>query len=188
LKWNTNDLEDILDLERGYIEEFSKWYKLTNSTSGGESSKTFTQNVKDKISLTLKEHFKSNDVWNKGLNYKMDEEVKIKRRIGIGDKIDGENNHFYGKHHSLETRKLVSSKNRKYEYNYDIIYNYYIVKNMNTSEISKELNLPYNLVKKKIFKYNLKSIKKNIYGKIRGEKIYIDDMELLYRYYDHNRF
>ena len=183
----TNSIDEVLELERNYIEEFSKWYKLTNSTNGGELSKTFTQDVKDKISIGLKEYFKSNDNWNKGLNYKMDEEVKNKRRIGIGDKIDGEKNHFYGKHHSLETRKLISFKNRQYEYNYDTIYNYYIVKNMDTSEISKELNLPYNLVKKKIFKYKLKSIKKKIYGKIRGEKIQINDVELLYRYYDNDK-
>lgn len=173
-------------MERNYIEEFGNWYRLTNSTNGGEISKVFTQSVKDKIRSSLKDHFKYNNTWNKGIHYKMDEEVKIKRRIGLGNKIDGKNNHFYRKHHSKESRILLSSKNRKYDYNYDIIYEYYIVRNMDTSEISKEMNLPYNLVKKKIFRYKLKSIKKDIYGKIRGKKIHIDDKELLYRYYDHN--
>lgn len=183
----TKSIDEVLELERSYIEEFSKWYKLTNSTNGGELSKTFTQDVKDKISLSLKEHFRNNETWNKGISYKMADEVRVKRRVGIGDKITGENNHFYGKHHSIETRKIISSKNRQYEYNYGMIYEYYIVKNMDIGEISKSENLPYNLVKKMIFKYKLKSIKKKIYGKIRGQKIYIDDMELLYRYYDSDK-
>jgi hypothetical protein len=39
-----------------------------------------------------------------------------------------------------------------------------------------------------ILKYKLTAIKKKIYGKIKGKKIYIDDIELLYRHYDYDRF
>ena len=184
---STNNIDHILELERNYIEEFKNWYKLTNSTNGGESSKTFTQDVKDKISQKLKEYYKYNDNWNKGRSYKMLEDVKIKRRIGIGDKINGENNHFYGKHHSMETKKLLSSKNRQYDYDYKMFYEFYIVKNMDRNEMSLVTGLPVTFIGKMIFKYKLTPIKKIVYGKIKGKKIHIDDEELLYRYYDFNR-
>jgi hypothetical protein len=184
----SNSIDEVLDLERDYIEEFSKWYKLTNSTNGGESSKTFTQDVKDKISQKLKEYYKYNENWNKGRSYKMEEEVKTKRRIGIGDKITGENNHFYNKHHSMETKKLISSKNRQYEYDYNLFYEHYIVKNMNRNEMSKATGLPSKFIGKMISKYKLTSVKKKVYGKIKGKKVFIDDEELLYRYYDYDRF
>ena len=46
----TYTLDDVLLLERNYIEEYSKSYRLTNSTNGGEVSKSFIDSVRDKIS------------------------------------------------------------------------------------------------------------------------------------------
>lgn len=183
-----NTIDEALETERIYIEEFNKWYDLTNSTNGGEKSKTLTSEVREKISKNLKEYYKTNYNWNKGRTYKMDEDVKSKRRIRIGDKINGENNHFYNKHHSMETRKLISSKNRQYDYSYKMFYEYYIVKNMNRNEISEITGLPTTFIGKMIFKYKLTSVKKKVYGKIKGKKIIINDIELLYRYYDYERF
>jgi len=183
---NVETTKEACHLERQYIESFDKWYNLTNSTNGGEKSKAVKKDVRNKISKSLKKYYSENEQWNKGKRYKVSEESKIKRRETLGDKLMGENNHFYGKHHKLSTRKKLAKIHRKYDYDYQMIYEFYIVKNMDRREISKETNLPITLIGKKIYKYGLKEIKKKVYGKIRGPKIIIDDQELLYRYYDYN--
>lgn len=53
---------------------------------------------------------KGNTPWNKG--GKWSEEIKIKMRENHGDR-SGENNSFYGKHHSEATRKVMSEKATK---------------------------------------------------------------------------
>lgn len=179
--------EGVCDLERNYITEFRKWYNLTNSTDGGEISKTYTKEVVEKISKGLREYYKNNNSWNKGLKYKFSKERNQKRREKMGDIIDGENNHFFGKKHSYETRKLLSSIHRKYNYDYKMIYEYYIVRDMNRKEISIETGLPYYFVGKVLTKYKLGPVKKKIYGKLKGRKQRIEDIELLYRYYDHDK-
>jgi hypothetical protein len=168
------DLESTLDLERFYVTKYFDEFKLTNSTNGGERSKTFVESVRRKISESLKEYYSKNDNWNKGLSYQFTQERNDKRRLKMGDKISGQNNHFWGKHHSEETRKLLSSKNRKHNYTYEMIFDLYIRQNLTGIEISNRLNIPYMAIKKAIRRYNLKDIKRKIYGKIKGSKGKVD--------------
>lgn len=179
----SDTLSSILEKERYYVEKYAIKYNLTNSTNGGESSKSFVYSVREQISKSLKEYYLNNDTWNKGLNYKFSKERNKKRRERMGDVISGENNHFYGKKHSLETKKKLSDINRKYNYNYEIIFNLYIRKNLTGAEISKELDMPENRVNRIIRRYNLKSIKIEIYGKIKGYKKEVNiDFDKFYNY------
>ena len=181
----TYTLDDVLLLERNYIEEYSKSYRLTNSTNGGEVSKSFIDSVRDKISYSLREYYKYNNTWNKGLSYTFSKERNEKRRKRMGDKITGENNHFYGKSHSFETRKKLSDKNRIYKYNYDMIFKLYIVDNLTGVEISEKINIPDRVVRKAIRKYGLVNVKKEIYGKIKGYKSKVENIDF-YKYYNKN--
>ena len=63
------DKNKILELERYYI---SKYGNLTNGTNGGELNKEFTDDVKKKISKTLKDKYENGTIviWNKGKNIK----------------------------------------------------------------------------------------------------------------------
>lgn len=62
-----------------------------------------------------------------------------------GDKA-GENNNFYGKNHTEESKKKISeSKKIHRNYSYKELYELYIIKDMSQKEISGYLNLtrPY---------------------------------------------
>jgi predicted GIY-YIG superfamily endonuclease len=130
-----SDLDSALEAERNYIEYFNIWYKLTNSTNGGEVSKTFTQEVRKKMSERIKQYFKENKTWNQGLRYTFSEERNKIRREKIGDKITGKNNHFFGKKHTLETRKILSKSNRIHNYTYEQIFDLYIRNNISVLKI-----------------------------------------------------
>lgn len=179
----TDTLENALLLERNYIEEYNKLYKLNNSTNGGEVSKVFVDDVRDRISNTLKEYYKNNKIWNKGLNYSFSEERNKRRREKMGDIINGENNHFYGKSHSFETRKKLSEKNRIYNYDYDTIFRLYLVDNLTGEEISKLIDVPPMVIRKAVRRYGLVKVKKEIYGKIKGHKNKVENIDF-YKYYD----
>jgi hypothetical protein len=180
------DFSEVAELEVSYIKHFSEWYNLTNSTSGGEKFKTYKKSVKDKISQKLKEYYSKNNSWNKGKKYKFSEDRNQKRREKIGDKISGENNHFFGKKHKTETKKLLSQKNRIHNYTYEQIFDLYIRKNLTGVEVSEKLNISYIAIKKAIQRYKLRSIKEEIYGKIKGNK---DAKEVDFDiYYDKNMY
>lgn len=56
------------EAEKFYISKYKNLgFDLTNGTIGGDGNQDPSQEVRDKISNTLKEYFKENDVWNKGL-------------------------------------------------------------------------------------------------------------------------
>lgn len=165
-----SDLESTLEAERFYVEHFNLWFNLTNSTSGGEISKTIRIDVREKISKKVKEYFAEHGTWNKGLKYNFSKERNQKRREKMGDKISGENNHFFGKNHRTETRKILSQKNRIHDYTYEQIFDLYIRENLTGMEISEKINIPYIAIKKAIRRWKLKDIKKEIYGKIKGNK------------------
>lgn len=178
-------IEDALLMEMYYVSEYNKLYKLTNSTSGGELSKSFTDDVKNKISNSLKEYYNVNETWNKGLRYKFSEERNLKRRLKMGNKISGENNHFYGRTHSDETKKKLRDKNKIYNYSYSLIFNLYLVENLTCVEISKKLEIPDRVISKAIRKYDLVKVKKEIYGKIKGYKPIVENIDFM-KYYNKN--
>jgi len=60
-------LKDWEGWEKYFIEKYRNWgCDLTNGTIGGDGNQDPSQEVRDKISNTLKEYFKEHDVWNKG--------------------------------------------------------------------------------------------------------------------------
>lgn len=179
-------LEDTLITEIKLVAAYKTLFNLTNSTSGGERSKTIVDDVKEKISHSLKKYYSTNSTWNKGKSYSFSKERNRLRREKIGDKISGENNHFWGKSHSDETRKLLSQKNRIHNYTYESIFDLYIRKNMTGVEISEKLNISYIAIKKAIQRYKLRPIKKKIYGKIKGKKDFKKvDFEI---YFDNTKY
>lgn len=150
-----DNLDDALLRESFYIEEYSKEFKLTNSTSGGEISKTFIDDVKKKISNTLKEYYKSNDNWCKGKRYKLSEESRLSMLEKQGDK-SGKNNNFYGMKHSEESKNKMSESKRKHRiYTYDELYDLYFIKNLSQKEISEFLGLTRPYVCRLMKKYKL---------------------------------
>jgi DNA-directed RNA polymerase specialized sigma subunit len=164
-------LDEILILERYYIEKYEKNCSLTNSTNGGEISKTYKNSVKDQIKSSLKEYFSKNNAWNKGLTKETSSSVKSysdKNRGKIRPELSGSNNHFYNKKHTKETRKIISDKNRKHRiYPYNELYYLYIELNLNQKEIAKELELTRPYVCRLIKKNKLMKIKLEKYGKIK---------------------
>ena len=106
---NVEKLNEILILERYYIEKYNN-NELTNSTNGGEISKTFKPEVIEKIKNSLHEYYKNNSPRNKGIKSNVPSKFK-----GVKNpKMSGENNPFYNKKHTNETKKIISQKNMKH--------------------------------------------------------------------------
>jgi predicted GIY-YIG superfamily endonuclease len=172
-----SSLDEALEVERVIIENFKKWYSLTNSTNGGEKQKVITDNVKKKISNSLKEYHKYNKNWNWGMRYKYSKERNDKRREKIGDKICGTNNSFWGKKHKRETLLILSKKSKIYNYTYEIIFDLYIRQNLTGVETANKLDISQIAVKKAIARWDLQQIKKKIYGKIKGKKVFLENFD-----------
>ena len=150
-----SSIEEALEKEIFYISEYKEKYKLTNSTSGGEISKTFTDHLKNKISNSLKEYFKTNDNWCKGKRYKLSEESRLSMLEKQGDKT-GENNNFYGKNHTEESKKKISESKKIHRgYSYEELYELYIIKDMSQKEISEYLKLTRSYVCRLMKKHKL---------------------------------
>jgi len=168
---SVENVDEILTLERYYIEKYEKECSLTNSTNGGEISKTYKDSVKNQIKSSLKEYFSKNNVWNKGLTKETSSSVKSysdKNRGKIRPDLAGSNNPFYNKIHTDKTRKIISDKNRKHRiYTYEELYYMYIELNLSQKEIAKELNLTRPYVCRLMKKNKLVEIKLEKFGKIK---------------------
>lgn len=163
IKDDIEKINEALDFERYYIENFDS-NSLTNSTNGGEISKTYKEDVKNKIKNSLKEYFAINDVWNKGKKMTTPNKSKGIRRPDM----EGENNFFYNKKHTAETRKIISDKNRKHRiYTYDELYYLYIELNLSQKEIAVKFELTRPYVCRLMKKNKLVEVKKNKYGRIK---------------------
>lgn len=180
-------IKSALTAERILIEYYKNWYRLTNSTDGGEKNKKITDSVREKIRNSLKKYYKENKTWNYGLRYSFSEERNKKRRESIGDKISGSNNHFWGKEHKRETREILSKKNRIYNYTYEEVFELYIRQNLTGMEVSEKLGISYICAKKAIKRWGLREIKKKIYGKIKGKKVILNEYDFD-QYFDSELF
>lgn len=105
-----NEQEDLNELEKKYIKEYNTLYPNgLNLTSGGDST-VFSSETRLKMSLSRigKEPWNKNTkgvmkAWNKGKKLKAHtQEHKDKR------KRFAEENHFYGKSHSDDTKQKIS--------------------------------------------------------------------------------
>jgi group I intron endonuclease len=135
-----NTVDAILDLnvkESYYIGKYDTYQNGYNMTTGGEGVRgiVFTDEIKEKISNTLKEYFKTHDNPFKGQKHKKEtieilreqaknrpspfkgkhwseeERKRISERMKLYTK--GELNGFYGKKHSDKTKKIISDANSK---------------------------------------------------------------------------
>jgi len=150
----TELIEEILILERKYIEPI--FDTLVNSTNGGEESKVFSKEVIEKLSKKTKEYFKKNKHYNLGRKYKLTEEQKKERNKNLGNKTNGDKNHFFGKHHSSQTKEILKQKNAKYkQFTYDELFILYIDKKYKINEIAKLYNSTYKSVQRQLTKLNL---------------------------------
>lgn len=156
----TDTIDNALILERKYIESYTG---LTNSTNGGETSKSFIPSVRKKISEANKNYYKNHDNWNKGKHPPNPSKGKSR------DCMKGEKNSFFGKHHSEETKNKLSSDKRKYKvFTYDELYNLYVVKNLTQNQICVLSNSSDNGINGQIKKYDLSRIKRQVNGKLKG--------------------
>lgn len=130
-----NALYDLNSMESYYIGKFDSYNNGYNMTYGGEGVRgiVFDNDIKTKISNTLKEYYKThvNPFYNKkhtdktkkllsdiakkrGVSPLKGKKLSEKHRklISERNKLNiGEKNPFYGKKHSEETKKIISDTN-----------------------------------------------------------------------------
>lgn len=161
-------LDEILTLERNHIEPIFE--ELTNSTTGGEVSKTVSPEVRKKLSNISKEYFKNNVHYNLGKRYKLTEEQK-RLRIKKGLNLRGENNPFYGKQHTEETKEKLRQANSKYkQFEYEELYQLYVIEKKYIDEIVRECNSSRRSIQKQLAKFDLVAKRKEVCGRIKGFK------------------
>lgn len=164
----TETLKEILILERNHIEPIFE--NLTNSTTGGEVSKTVSPEVRKRLSDISKEYFKNNTHYNLGKKYKLTKEQKL-LRIEKGLNLRGENNPFYGKQHTNETKEKLRQANSKYkQFKYEELYQLYVVEKKYINDIAEEFKSTYKSVQVQLAKFDLVAKRKELYGKIKGFK------------------
>lgn len=100
-------VEDNLEIEQAYLKEIyyidrlrKEGTSLTNISPGGDFNPSLLGEVKDKISKSLKGRKKS-------------EEHCLKMSLSQVGKRLGEENHFYNKKHTEESKKLMSESIKK---------------------------------------------------------------------------
>lgn len=105
--------EDVaLQYECWYIDYFINecGYTLTNMTWGGDGGSKFSFLSEEEKEVYRKKMSESCKGKNKG--HKHSEETKQKMKENSPD-YHGKNNPFYGKHHSEETKKIISQKSHQ---------------------------------------------------------------------------
>jgi len=177
--------------EKYYIKKYKdNGYELVNSTDGGEMSKTYIPEVREKISKSLKKYYETHDCWCKGkkIGCSWSEKQIEEQRI----KMTGEGNHMYnktildvwiekyGKEEAESKFKEWSKKKRKATYDYDLIYDLYITKNLEQIEIGKRIGLSKAQMCRIIKKFDLKKFKKDNVSFSPGKCKYDYNYEKLY--------
>lgn len=157
LENNIQTLEEASRLEVEYIDKYKKLgYNLTNSTSGGETNKVFNEEVRNKISETLKKKYKSGEIinWNTGRH------VPNKSKGNPRECQKGERNSFYGKHHTEETKKLLKEKNKIHKH-VDIkeVKHLYVEEKLKQKDIAKIYNVSPKYICKILLKEGIRRYK-----------------------------
>lgn len=97
------DEKGIIQLEQFYIDAFKSWFNMC-PTAHSHLGLKYSKEVCDKMG----ELHKGKPVWNKGL--KATAEARHNQSLGHKGKQMGKDNPFYGKKHSIKTRKIISDK------------------------------------------------------------------------------
>lgn len=90
-------------------EERSIFSKLVSGKNNGMYGKKHSQKTRSLISEKLNLYYLKNEGWGKGKNLSPEHRVKISEHA---KKRTGDKNPFFGKHHSEETRRTLSIKNK----------------------------------------------------------------------------
>jgi len=103
--------------EQYYLDKLTPYFNINKSTEQSSLDIKRSEETKRKISESRKTLFKTER--GKELSKEMSDRFKGKKHtkehnIKISKAITGENNPFYGKNHSLETRKKIQEK-RKFQ-------------------------------------------------------------------------
>jgi len=157
LEDNIKSLEEASRLEVEYIDKYKKLgYNLTNSTSGGEINKTFDEEVRNKISETLKKKYRSGEIINWNIGKHTPNKSKGKSR----ECQSGEKNSFYGKHHTEETIKIIKEKNRIHKHvDIEEVKRLYLIEKLKQKDIAKIYNVRSSYICKILIKNGIRKYK-----------------------------
>lgn len=110
-----NNFEKLLEKERYYIQKYNSYVNNENSngynmTQGGEGTFGYEHTKETRLLLSEQKKFLYNHVPHPAKGVPVGEETKEKLRLAMTGRYEGEDNPYYGKKHSEETRDLMSSK------------------------------------------------------------------------------
>lgn len=121
LKIECDTLEELVfwldEWEKYYIEKYDSYYNGYNSTEGG-SNGIVCEEAKRKMSEAQKGKKHTDETKRKMSEAQIGHEVKDSTKQKISEalqgKLDGENNPFYGLHHSEESKAKMSASIKEY--------------------------------------------------------------------------
>lgn len=104
------DVSDLDEKERYYIGIYNTTDRDSgyNLQSGGQSSNSHSDETKKKISESNKKAYQNGEL----RKVRSNDALKQWANPEIKEKITGQNNGMYGKHHSEETRRKMSEKKK----------------------------------------------------------------------------
>ena len=121
LKIECEKLEELVfwldEWEKYYIEKYDSYYNGYNSTTGGTNG-IVSEETKEKMSKARKGKKHTDETKRKMSEAQIGHEVKDSTKQKISEalqgKLDGENNPFYGLHHTDESKQKIGDSVNEY--------------------------------------------------------------------------